>query len=524
MKNLTRYSLIAVILLLAACGRVEQDDAIVFQPDLSLKAPIKSLTQQAPISRQQINRIVLEKLQTENEFRWDMVEADVVWSAIVRSDSIVSIGYQPQGFQDLDKKIHQIDVESFEWAATRQALIDFIVDAENARHPDRQLQAEEILAFGKKPLPYFNVKLSDYETIAKLRNMQVVRYVEPMGYTAEDESNRSSGSGCGGSPSSNLPSSYYTAVSPNAKVSWHLYSHNVPAAWAQSTGDNIKVGLIDTGISPNQDNLNSNFNSGNSSNRSRQKTGFFVTGWWWWASIDGPNDDCGHGTSMAGLIAGPWSNDGSTVGAAYNCDLYSVRATDDVIINESREKDGVSDGYYFLGNRNDIKIISMSLGDVFYSSQVADAVRYANNRGKLIFCAAGTSTSFTNWYGVTFPATMSETVAVTGIKTGSPRQRCSVCHDGSQVDFVIEMEDRNNSDRRAITLAMSGSTPQITGGSSCATATMAGIAALVWAKNPSQSKSTVLNRLKQASDYYPNRNGNFGWGKVDALAAVSAAN
>jgi hypothetical protein len=53
---------------------------------------------------------------------------------------------------------------------------------------------------------------------------------------------------------------------------------------------------------------------------------------------------------------------------------------------------------------------------------------------------------------------------------------------------------------------------------------MAGIAALVWAKNPSQSKSTVLNRLKQASDYYPNRNGSFGWGKIDALAAVTAAN
>lgn len=524
MKNLTRCSLLAVIMLLAACGRVEQDDAMLFQPDLSLKTPIKTLDQQDPISKQQINRLVLEKLQSENEFKWDMVDADVVWSAIVRSDSVVSIGYQPQDFQNLNEKIHQVDVESYEWATTRQAIIDFILAEENKLNPAQQLTEEDILAFGKKPLPYINVKLSTYETIAKLRNMRVVRYVEPMGYGTEDETNRSSGSGCGGSPSSNLPSSYYTTVSPSAKVSWHLYSHNVPAAWAQSTGDNIKVGVIDTGLSPNQDNLNSNFNSGASSNRTRQKTGFFVTGWWWWASIDGPDDDCGHGTSMAGLIAAPRSNDGSTVGAAYNSDLYSVRATDDVVINESREKDGVSDAYYFLGNRGDIKIISMSLGDVFYSSQVADAVRYANNRGKLIFCAAGTSTSFTSWYGVIFPATMSETVAVTGVKTGSPRQRCSICHDGSQVDFVIEMEDRSNSSRRAITLAMSGSAPQVTDGSSCATATMAGIAALVWAKNPSQSKSTVLNRLKQASDYYPNRNGSFGWGKIDALAAVTAAN
>ena len=37
-------------------------------------------------------------------------------------------------------------------------------------------------------------------------------------------------------------------------------------------------------------------------------------------------------------------------------------------------------------------------------------------KGKLIFCAGGTSTSFTTFVGVIFPAWMSETVAVTGLK------------------------------------------------------------------------------------------------------------
>ncbi|MEZ4993218.1 MAG: S8 family serine peptidase [Saprospiraceae bacterium] len=59
------------------------------------------------------------------------------------------------------------------------------------------------------------------------------------------------------------------------------------------------------------------------------------------------------------------------------------------------------------------------------------------------------------------------------------------------------------------------------GGSSAATATTAGIAALVWATNPSQSRTQVLTRLKNASQFYPGRNGEFGWGKIDAAAAVN---
>mgnify|MGYP006204630529 CR=1 FL=1 len=76
-----------------------------------------------------------------------------------------------------------------------------------------------------------------------------------------------------------------------------------------------------------------------------------------------------------------------------------------------------------LGNRTDVKIISMSMGHIFSVGKIEDGVRYANNRGKLIFCAGGTSTSFTNFVGVIFPAWMPETVAVTGIKEASTYQK-----------------------------------------------------------------------------------------------------
>jgi len=103
----------------------------------------------------------------------------------------------------------------------------------------------------------------------------------------------------------------------------------------------------------------------------------------------------------------------------------------------------------------------------------------------LILCAAGTSLSWTSWWGVIFPANMSETTAVTGIRDGSPMQRCNTCHDGSRVDFVAVMQRRSNTDRTSLTL------------------------------------SRYNNRMKQAASIYPGRSGNFGWGIIDAAQAVN---
>ena len=58
------------------------------------------------------------------------------------------------------------------------------------------------------------------------------------------------------------------------------------------------------------------------------------------------------------------------------------------------------------------------------------------------------------------------------------------------------------------------------GGSSVATATTAGIAALVWAKNPSWNRDQVLTKMKQSARFYPNKNADFGYGNINALLAV----
>ena len=477
-----------------------------------------------PMSRAEIGQIVEKFLQEQNTpFRWQAADNRMLWSASVRSDSIMSLGYKPAGATDVEHQLGLIDTHTDEWLAARNKLILLIVEEANREFPSLNATPQSLFRnLGEQGLPVLDVKVFSQRIIEKLREMPEVRYIEPMGYTIGEVAQRSD-SGCDASPASSIPGADYTTTAPNVKIPWN-FSHSsmkVPQAWNTSSGAGIKVALIDTGTSPSQPKLGSQFNSGYSQGRTLERLGTHISGMWWWASNDGPDDQCGHGTQMAGLLSAPRGDGGATVGVAYNCNLKAFRACTDVIINSSSEKNGVRDALYISGNDNAVKIISMSIGDVFYSSTVADGIYYAYNKGKLIFAAAGTSLSWTSWWGVIFPANMAETVAVTGVTDGTNMQKCSSCHDGPEVDFVAVMQRASDDSRTSLSLAMSGNQPSYIGGSSAATATTAGIAALVWATNPSQTRTQVLDRLKNAASFYPNRNGNFGWGTIDAADAVN---
>ena len=82
------------------------------------------------------------------------------------------------------------------------------------------------------------------------------------------------------------------------------------------------------------------------------------------------------------------------------------------------------------------------------------------------------------------------------------------------------MEGDNNTSKAPPVLGFYNGDRSYTGGSSVATATTAGIAALVWSKHPTWSRAQVLTKLKQSSEFYPNKNSSFGYGNIDALQAV----
>jgi hypothetical protein len=85
------------------------------------------------------------------------------------------------------------------------------------------------------------------------------------------------------------------------------------------------------------------------------------------------------------------------------------------------------------------------------------------------------------------------------------------------------MERNASSNRNSISLAPSGNTGAYIGGSSCATATAAGIAALVWSARPNLTRTQVQTCLTNTSQFYPTKNSTKGYGNLNAGAAVNYA-
>ena len=500
MKRIFFKLLLLVVIVCVSCSK---EDVVTENQSKRIQFPEK------PLDIKQINSKITETIKNTGDFDWNAVDAHFLWSAVTHGQNVLSIGYGNPGQSFSEEKDAVLETKKNE-------IVEIILENEKLEKGKLKVLEHDIITV-------IDVEVKNIETIIALRKNSNIRYLEPNGYNHYGAQNSArSSSGCDKN-ADRINSAHYTTTSPNnAQISWHFNEHNIQQAWNYSTGSGVTIGLIDTGVSASQYLLNSSgFNDGYSNGRYVQKYGTFIDSWWWWSNnYDGPHDKCGHGTAMGSAMASPRNNDGMPVGVAYNANLVAYRATEDVLLNDYHERKGVSMALTQLGNRNDVKIISMSIGFVWSINNIRDAVKYAYSKGKLIFAAGGTSTSFTNGFGVIFPATMSETVAVTGVNDGNNYERCETCHSGSKIDFTIIMEGDNNTSKAPPVLGFYNGQRRYTGGSSVATATTAGIAALVWSKNPSWSRSQVLNKLKQSSEFYPNKSSNFGYGNIDALQAV----
>ena len=464
-----------------------------------------------PISYLELNALLIQDYEEDQQMKWEELSDYEFWSAVVNSqERLIAIGYKPMGWEnDISEIIHEIDINKPEWQDAKNAILEFIQE-ELSSIQGKEVSIESFLNEDDALLPHFVVEVSNYELIAKLRRCNLVRFVEPLDYDPLRSGERSSAFGCGGS--GGISNADYINTSPNVKIPWNFYNMNIPTAWSYASGDGITVGVIDAGYSTSQPGLNSGFSTGQSTGRSSFFTHTYGSS---------PYNTCVHGTSMAGLATAPRNSSGNMVGVAYKADLIGVRACEDVMLNRSGERKAVKNALKYLGNNSNVRVISMSIGWIFGSSYLKDGTDYAYNKGKLIFAAGGTSFSATTWWGVIYPAKYSKVAAVTGVNEGN--SKCSNCHWGSSIEFTAVMERSSNSSRKSISLGVSGNSPIYMGGSSAATATSAGIAALVWSANPSLSRDQVRNILRQTAQYYPNKNGNRGYGLMNATAAVQQA-
>lgn len=94
---------------------------------------------------------------------------------------------------------------------------------------------------------------------------------------------------------------------------------------------------------------------------------------------------------------------------------------------------------------------------------------------------------------------VSHTLNPLGISDGD---LCNACFGGFAVDFAVIMQDNSdaNDNRTTLTVTCSGDEPEYSTGSSSATGTFSGMAALVWSRlGASATRQQVLDRMKAAS-------------------------
>ena len=500
------------LLFMQSCSQKEEiaetTQQISSKPALVKKKVITEAPEGEAISKHQLDQYVVGKLEAERDFRWTNEDLKTLWSALQYGDQSLAIGYKTAGITDITATLHEIDLQKGEWKQVHDELISLIKN-EYFKSTGTALKWEEVLVEDDQILPIIIIKMTDKNVLTALANLENVRYLEPLDFWP-DQVERSS-SGCSGSTTA-INSADFSTISPAARLPWNFNNIGVPTAWNTAQGQGITVGVIDAGISSTQALLGSQFTNGLSSGRT--VTTDFTFG-------NTAFTSCTHGTSMSGLAVGPRNNLNNTTGIAYRSNLHFIRACEDVVLNLSSERTGVKNALVRMGDRADVRVVSMSIGTPFYSSVLYDGVVYANNRGKLLIAAAGTSFSWTSWWGVIYPAAHSECMAVTGVnESGST---CDVCHDGSEVDFTVPMERNVNSDRNTLSLAGSGNTPSYVGGSSSATAMAAGVAALVWSARPTLTRAQVYTAIRNSAQFYPSLSSSKGYGNINAAAAVAAA-
>ena len=515
MKQTTFILSLITAVILTGCSRSYDEQSLTDAQGLSGKLVQRELLVQEPegipYTKAKIDDYVKDVYLSQGDFRWENADFKMLWSALQYGDQTLAIGYRPAEYIGLENTIHQVRIQEGAWKEVHDALIDFIQSELSQRGIDEEWKS--ILVEDDSVLPIITIRLNDKRVLTALRNLKNVRYLEPLDYAHADMATEDrSTSGCSVS-TYGLNTADYTTTTPNAILPWNFGLMNIPSAWNSAQGQGITIGVIDAGISSSQSLLGSDFNNGDS-NVGRSMTTDYTFG-------NSAYSSCSHGTAMSGLATGARNNLGATTGVAYKSSLHFIRGCEDVVLDRSVERTGLKNALVKMGNRADVKVVSMSIGTPFYSSVIEDGVNYAWGAGKMLMAAAGTSFSLTSWWGVVYPAALTKCVAITGVKENFGT--CASCHDGSQVDFTVTMERSTNSSRNTLSLNTTGFAAKYIGGSSCATAMASGIAAMVWSVNPSRTREQVYQYLLTTSQYYPNPNGSRGYGNLNAGAAVTAA-
>jgi len=337
-----------------------------------------------------------------------------------------------------------------------------------------------------------------------------------------------------------------TPNDPRYNEQWGYYETagglNLPAAWDMTRGAGAVIAVVDTGyrphidlvdnILPGYDMISSTSVSQDGNRRDSDATdpGDYEPAGACGSGSPARNSSW-HGTHVSGTIAAVGNNSIGVTGVAYQAKILPVRAlgrcggymsdiADAIIWAAGGSVSGVP------ANANPADVINLSLGGAGNCSNTQQsAINKARSLGATIVVAAGNENRNAS---SSTPANCNGVVVVAA--TNRSGGKASYSNYGSVVDVAAPGGQKSSGTSYGIlsTINSGRTTPANDSygfyqGTSMATPHIAGVAALLYATNPSITPTQVEQILKSTARPFPSTCSQCGSGIADAFAAVNAA-
>lgn len=194
------------------------------------------------------------------------------------------------------------------------------------------------------------------------------------------------------------------------RAGWEITAFNLLDTWLLSQGEGVVVAVLDTGCDLNHDDLRGNILEGRN----------FVE------KSKPPIDDQGHGTHVSGTICA-LNNDFGVVGVAPKAKVMPVKVLDD---KGAGNLSVVAEGIKWAADQG-VDFIVMSLGSPTPTPVIYDAIKYAESKGVVTWCAAGNAGKTRQIF---YPAAYPEVIGIGAIDENLHRANFSCT--GPDLDFL----------------------------------------------------------------------------------------
>lgn len=267
-------------------------------------------------------------------------------------------------------------------------------------------------------------------------------------------------------------------------------------AWTRTTGNNLKVAVLDSGVATDNPDINPKVVARANFTTSRNN-----------------EDNYGHGTHVAGIVAAAADNTMGVAGVCPDCTILSGKILSDTGMGSSS---GLANGINWAVT-NGAKVINMSLA-VGASATLETAVNNAWNKGVVLVAAAGNGNS----QAMMYPAAYPNVIAVGA--TDNRDVKASFSTYGPWVDVAAPgVSVYSTFPNHKFVLAREYNRSMgydIGSGTSMSAPVVAAVVALAWSANPTAGNAAIRAKVESTTDTIDGIGTFWVHGRVNADRAV----